>query len=130
MLSNMEEGTKGEMFISDIDEKTLGTVIKYVYTDQLEMVEDQNLEKLIHAADKYDLPELVALVCNQMRQVDIKGEVIADLLISAYKHGKEELRELAVERIKADRLVCQEEGFKERMEGAPAAIWIDLLKDL
>ena len=65
-----------------------------------------------------------------MRERDIKGDRIADLLISAYKHGKEELRELAVERIKADRLVCQEEGFKERMEGAPAAIWIDLLKDL
>ena len=130
MLSDMEESKKGEMVIPDIDEKTLGTVIKYVYTDQLEMVEDHDFEKLIHAADKYDLPELVALVCNQMRQVDIKGEVIADLLISAYKHRKEELRELAVERIKADRLVCQEEGFKERMEGAPAAIWIDLLKDL
>ena len=130
MISGMEEGRKDEMVIPDIDEKTLGTVIKYVYTDQLEMVEDHDFEKLIHAADKYDLPELVALVCNQMRQVDIKGEVIADLLISAYKHGKEELRELAVERIKADRLVCQEEGFKERMEGAPAAIWIDLLKDL
>ena len=130
MLSDMEEARTGEMVIPDIDEKTLGTVIKYVYTDQLEMVEDQDFEKLIHAADKYDLPELVALVCNQMRKVDIKGEMTATLLIAAYKHGKEELRELAVERIKADRLVCQEEGFKERMEGAPAAIWIDLLKDL
>ena len=43
---------------------------------------------------------------------------------------KEELRELAVERIKANREICKEEGFKERMEGAPATIWIDLLTDL
>ena len=130
MLSDMEEGQKGEMFIPDIDEKTLGTVIKYVYTDQLEMAEDQDLEMMINAADKYNLPGLVTLLCNQMREVDIKGEMIADLLILAYKHGKEELRELAVERIKANKMICKEEGFKERMEGAPAAIWIDLLTDL
>ena len=106
-------------------------VVKYVYTGQLEMAKDQDLQRMIHAADMYDLPRLVTLVCKQMKEVvDIKGETIADLLILAHKHGKEELRELAVERIKADRLVCQEEGFKERMEGAPAAIWIDLLKDL
>ena len=100
ILSDMEEGKKGNMFIPDMDEKTLGTVIVTLFSKQMKEV------------------------------VDIKGETIADLLILAHKHGKEELRELAVERIKADRLVCQEEGFKERMEGAPAAIWIDLLKDL
>ena len=86
---------------------------------------------MIHAADMYDLPRLVTLVCRQMKElVDIKGETIADLLILAHKHGKEELRELAVERIKANREICKEEGFKERMEGAPATIWIDLLTDL
>ena len=130
MLSDMEEGRKGEMYIPDMDEKTLDTLIKYVYTDQLEMAEDQDLKTMIHAADMYDLPRLVTLVCKGMRRMDIKGKTIADLLILAHKHGKEELRELAVERIKANREICKEEGFKERMEGAPAIIWIDLLTDL
>ena len=57
----------------------------------------------------------------------MKGERIADLLISAYWHGKEELRELAMERIRANREICREEGFKKRMEGAP--IMIDLFND-
>ena len=133
MLSGMEEGRKDEMVIPDIDEETLATLIKYVYTDKLEMTENQDLQKMINAAVNYDLPGLVTLICDQMREKDLKGEKIADLLISAYKHGKKELKELAVERIKANRLICQEEGFKQRMEavhGAAATMWIDLLKDL
>ena len=130
MLSDMEEGRTGEMFIADIDEKTLGTLIKYVYTGQIEMAEDQDLRMMFNAADKYQLPRLITLVCNQMREADINGERIADLLISAYLHGKEELRELAVERIRANRKICQEKGFRERMEGAPISITIDLVNDL
>ena len=130
MLSDMEESKKGEMVIPDIDEKTLGTVIKYVYTGQLEMAEDQDLQTLINAADKYQLSELITLLCNQMRKVDLKGERIADLLISAHVHGKEELRELALERIRSNRKICKEAAFKERMEGAPISIMIDFFNDL
>ena len=43
MLSNMEEGIKAEMFIPDIDEKSLDTVIGFVYTGQLKMSEDIDL---------------------------------------------------------------------------------------
>ena len=63
----------------------------------------------------YQLPRLITLVCNQMREADINGERIADLLISAYKHGKE-LRELFVERISANTMIHQEEGYKKRMD--------------
>ena len=119
MLSDMIEGRNGKMFIGDIDEKTLGCMIKFIYTDKLEMVEDQDLQMIINAAEKYDLPRLFFLVVNQMKEVDIKGEMIADLLISGYKHGKEELKELAFEKIRANRQICKEESFKERMDEAP-----------
>ena len=105
-------------------------VVKYIYTGQLEMAEDQDLQMMIHTADKYQLPRLITLVCNQMREKDIKGERIADLLISAWLHRKEELRQLAVERIRANREILKEEGFKKRMEGAPNSIMIDLCHDL
>ena len=130
MLSDMKEGKQCEMFIPDIDEKTLGTLIKFVYTDQLEMAEDQDLKMMIHAADMYQLPRLITLVCIQMREIDLKGERIADLLISAYLYGREELRELAVERIRAKRKILKEQGFVERMDGAPIRIMIDLCHDL
>merc|ERR1711915_584269 len=107
-------------------------VHKNVYTGQLEMAKDQDLQMMINAADKYQLPRLITLVCHQMKETDIQGEIIADLLISAYKHGKDELKELALERIRSNREICQEEGFKEKMDnfGAPAALWVDLLRDL
>ena len=130
MLSDMKEGKQCEMFIPDIDEKTLGTLIKFVYTDQLEMAEGQDLKTMIHAADMYQLPRLITLVCIQMREMDLKGEKIADLLISAYMHEKDELRQLAMQKIRANRKICQEEGFIERMEGAPIRIMIDLFNDL
>jgi len=130
MLSDMEEGRKGEMVIGDIDEKTLGSVIKFIYTDQLEVVEDQDLQPLINAADKYDLPRLLILVVRQMKEVDITEEMVADLLISGYKHEKEELKELAYEKIRANREIIKQEGFKEKMNGAPASIWVDLVKNL
>ena len=53
ILSDMEEAKKGEIFIPEIDEKTLSSVI---YTGQLEMSEDQNIQQMIYAGDKYDLP--------------------------------------------------------------------------
>ena len=130
MLSDMKEGKKCEMFIPDIDEKTLGTLIKFVYTDQLEMAKDQDLQMMIRAADMYQLPGIITLVSNQMKEMDLKGEKIADLLISAYMHGKEELRQLALERIRANRKICQEQGFMERMEGAPICIMINVFNDL
>ena len=129
MLSDGKEARKGEMFIPDIDEKTLSILIKYVYTDQLEMAEDQDLQMMIHAADKYQLSSLITLVCKQMRKVDLKGDRIADLLISAHVHWKEELRQLALEKIRANRKICQEKGFKEKMEMAPSSIMIDLFND-
>ena len=61
---------------------------------------------MIHAADKYDLPRLVSLVCYQLREVVTTGAMIADLLICAYKHGKNELRELALEKIRANKENC------------------------
>ena len=130
MLSDMEEGRKGEMFIEDIDEKTLGLVIKFIYTDQLEMVEGQDLQMIFNAADKYDLPRLFILMVNQMKEVDIKGEMIADLLISGHKHGKDELKEFAFEKIRANREIIEQEGFKEKMDGACSNIWVDLIKNL
>ena len=87
ILSDMVEGRKGEMFVKDFDEKTLSTVIHFVYLSELEMSDDQDVQKLILAADMYDLPGLRALLCLKMDKKDLSGEILADLLISANRHG-------------------------------------------
>ena len=63
ILSDMEEAKKGEIFIPEIDEKTLSSVI---YTGQLEMSEDQNIQQMIYAVDKYDLSGFMSLFCSNM----------------------------------------------------------------
>ena len=130
ILSDMEEAKKGEVFIEEIDEKTLSTVIKLIYTGELEMSGDQNIQDMIWAGDKYDLPGFMNMFCSKMREAAVTGEDIADLLISAHRHEKGELREVAMEKIRARREVLKEKGFKEGMDQAPSSVFLDLINDL
>ena len=100
ILSDMEEAKKGEIFIPEIDEKTLSSVI---YTGQLEMSEDQNIQQMIYAVDKYDLSGFMSLFCSNMREETITGETVADLLMSSHRHEKGELRDVGMEKIRAKR---------------------------
>ena len=127
ILSDMEEAKKGEIFIPEIDEKTLSSVIKFIYTGELEMSEDQNIQKMVYAGDKYDLPGFMNIFCSKMREETITGQAIADLLISAHRHEKGELREVAMEKIRAKREVLKEKGFKEGMDQAPSSVFLDLI---
>merc|ERR1711962_528493 len=106
------------MFVQDIDEKTLSTVIHFVYLSELEMSDDQDVQNLILAADMYDLPGLNALLSLKMDKKDLSGEAIADLLISADRHGAKDLREVAYNKIRAKRELCKEEGFSKKMKKA------------
>ena len=130
ILFDMEEGMKEEMFVKDFDEKTLSTVIHFVYLSELEMTDDQDVQKLILAADMYDLPGLRALLCLKMDKKDLSGEILADLLISANRHGAKDLREVAYKKIRAKRELCKEEGFRKKMKKADQSIMIDLFNDL
>ena len=81
----------------DMDEKTLATVIHFVYLSELKMSDDQDIQMLMVAADMYDLSGLRALLCTKLDKKDLPGEIIADLLISAHRHGAEDLRELELD---------------------------------
>ena len=127
ILSDMEEAKKGEIFIPEIDEKTLSSV---VYTGELEMSGDQNIQQMIYAGDKYDLPGFMNIFCSKIREETITGETVADPLISAHRHEKGELREVAMEKIRAQSEVLKEKGFKEGMDQAPSSVFLDLINDL
>ena len=60
----MEEARRGEIIIKDIDQKTLGTVIRYIYTGELEISENYDIQMLVRAFDKYDLPGMKQLLVN------------------------------------------------------------------
>ena len=130
IISDMEEGRKGEMFLQGIDEKILATVINYVYLSELKVSDVQDIQKLVLAADMYDLPGLIRLLCTKLATEDLRGETIADLLISAHRHGAKDLRELAFNKIRANRGLCREEEFEKKMERADQKIMIDLFNNL
>ena len=124
ILSDMVEGRKGEMFVKDFDEKTLSTVIHFVYLSELEMTDDHDVQNLVLAADMYDLPGLRALLCLKMDKKDLSGEILADLLISANRHGAKDLREVVYKKIRAKRELCKEEGFRKKMKKIDQSIMI------
>ena len=126
----MEEARRGEIIIKDIDQKTLGTVIRYIYTGELEIGENYDIQMLVRAFDKYDLPGMKQLLVNNMRKEVLNGENIADLIISAYRHEVKELKDLALDMMKANREVFKDEGFRQVMKQADPNIMLDIVNEL
>ena len=93
------------------------------------MEEASDVQKIITLADKYDLPGLVDLLCREMESKKLDGVMIAELLITAHQHGSENLRRIALDKIRADREIFSEEGFRSLMKKADPTIMMDLLKE-
>ena len=75
----VEEG-KSEIFIEEVDEKTVQEMIHYVYTGKFTGA-DLNVQMVAWVANKYDLPGMMDLLCFKMN--DVEDENIADMLIAA-----------------------------------------------
>ena len=56
--------------------------------------------------------------------------MIADILIAAQSHGAEDLWRIALDRIRAEREIVSDEGFRKVMEKADPSIIMDVVKDL
>ena len=127
----MQEATNGEIFVKEVGEKALGTIIKFIYTGELELGENPDIVDLAWAGTKYLLGGFMELLTLrlQMRK-ELPGQMIADLLIAAHRHGCEDLRKLALDKIRADREIFNDPGFRKGMKKVPNGIMMDLFKDL
>ena len=133
ILTDMEEAGKGELFVEEVDEKTLATIIHFIYTGELELGEDPDIQTLAWAGTKYLLPGFMDLLSLQVKgnlQEGLSGEMIADLLITADRHESEYLRRTALDKIRSNREIFNDPGFRKGMEKAKPSIMIDLVKDL
>ena len=130
ILTDMEEASKGELFIEEIDEKTLATIIHFIYTGELELGEDPDIQTLAWAGAKYLLPGFMDLLTVQVMKLDLNGEMVADLLISAHRHEVKELRQIALDKIRAKKDIFNDPGFRMAMKGSNPIILMDLMKDL
>ena len=61
-LSPMEEARTGTVEITDMDSKTLRKLLEFIYTGEVENMEDL-AEELLYAADKYEIMGLVSINC-------------------------------------------------------------------
>ena len=77
---DMSEGRTEEIYIEEVDEKTVEEMIHYVYTGKFTGA-DLNVQMMALVADKYDIPGMMDLLCFQMK--DVEDENIADMLIAA-----------------------------------------------
>ena len=132
ILTPMQEASKGEIFVKDVGEKALGVVIHFIYTGELELGEDPDILELSLAGTMYLLPGFLDLLTLrlQMRKEEFPGEMIADLLIAAYRYDAVDIRRLALSKIRGNREIFNDQGFRKGMKEADPSIMIDLVKDL
>ena len=125
LLGDMLEARQGEVIVTDVDSGAFAAMLHYVYTGELK--EGQDLNNMIYAADKYDLPGLKDLLFLKMKAEDVQEEFIPDLLILADKHQAGQLKKLAMEKIRANREILRDEEFKRKLANSPHILF-DLLE--
>ena len=59
-------------------------MINYIYTGDFTGA-DLNVEMVAWLADKYDIPGMMNLLCQRMKDEEVGPEIIADMLIAAGK---------------------------------------------
>ena len=131
ILGEMKEAQQSEVLIEDIDANTLASMVSFIYTGDFEVDDTTDVQMAARAADKYSIKGFMELLCFKMKVGNIKNDFIADMLIAADKHSSKELRAVALEKLRADRKIIKEEGFRERMKKAKNMdLLLDLVNDL
>ena len=132
ILDPTQEATNCEIFEEDVGEKALSSVIEFLYTGELELGEDPDIEDLSLLGTMYLLPGFMDLLALrlQMWKEEFSGEMIADIVIAAHRHESEYLREIAMDKIRGNKKIFNDPGFRNGMKDADPSIMIDLFKDL
>ena len=117
IFTDMKEAKKGEVYIKDVDEGTLASMINFIYTGELS-ADNLNIQMVTNMADKYNMPALRDLLCFKMKSEDVSSECIADLLISADRHDSQDLKNVALDKLRADREIINDPGFKRKLQNA------------
>ena len=127
ILTNMVEAARGEIF----GEKTLATILNCVYTEELKLGEDSDIVELALGGNKYLLSGFMELLTFRLQMKEkLSGKMVAGLFIAAHLHGAENLRKIALDRLRANREIVTDERFRLEMEGADPSIMMNIVKDL
>ena len=121
MLSNIDmvEATSGEIKIVDTPADVIIRLLFYIYHEFVEPT--MITHDLLVAADKYDIPDLVNICINFMKE-NLNDQNVVEIMTSAYLTNKKELFRRACKFVfkrGADDQIVQIEAWKEFKEKDP-----------
>ena len=108
LKTDMVEAQTGEVVTYDIEEKTMEKLLEFIYTGEIDNMDDQ-LEMLLYAADYYEIQGLVSegreefflielfqiQVCKSaLSQEDVTPRNATNILLLAKRHTLNELKKV------------------------------------
>ena len=108
---------QNEVKIDDVDGEVVDTMLEYIYTGQLDGDISAVGERLLVAADKYDLPDLKFL-CKDKLLDNLSADNAWELLVVAEMHRFEELKAAAIDAVlqKHDTEITKTAGWKKILD--------------
>ena len=102
-------------------------MIHYVYTGEL-TGEDLNVQMVAWVADKYQLSGMMDLLCFRMKEDEVEDKYIADMLIAAQRHDSDELKMIAMTKLRNKREILSHAAFRKKFKG-DQNILFDLIQE-
>ena len=118
----MLEGGGKVVKIDELKPSIMDDVIKYIYTGQVSSITREKVVNLIAAGEKFELPGLLAKCLQSFRnQIDFDNAV--DVLVFANKHGLEEFKKAAINKIIFNRtMLIADLEFRAKMLEHPEVL--------
>jgi len=115
---DMAENRSSSVSIIDLDDDTVYDMISYIYSGRVVQL-DQKADRLLSAAEKYDLRELKSLCENALCE-NLTTENCLDLLVLADLHSASNVRMLALKFIVENgKEIASQSGWREKLKGYP-----------
>ena len=124
-----DEARTGLINIPDIDARTMTRMIHYIYTGILTFLlggghDEEDFYKIIYAAEKYQMPKMKTLAYFDLaKQLDVAKHLdfvmppqqVAEMLIIGEEYSSGELHEFAIQMIRANRWILEDQEFESKL---------------
>uniref|UniRef100_A0A0E0LX10 BTB domain-containing protein n=1 Tax=Oryza punctata TaxID=4537 RepID=A0A0E0LX10_ORYPU len=129
LFGSMEEANISCITLHEIEPVTFRALLRFIYTDELTQ-DDVEFQKLLAAADRYDMSRL-RLLCARKLWETMSVDAVATTLVYAEMHGCPELKKRCLGFFVQDKNfdeVVLTEGYLQLMQRFPLVI--DEIRDL
>jgi len=115
---DMEENKRGKVDIVDLEGETVHDMILYIYSGKVDQI-DCKADRLLSAAEKYDLKELKHM-CEESLCTSVTCDNVLDMLVLADLHGAASVRALALKFIVDNgKEIVAQPGWRDKLKMYP-----------